>query len=152
MLFPPEAAFAFGIHCGNMVALFSACASSGSEILLPAQSLLLALYFPLQVPKAQIWPVSFLLQNTTNTKQLHITDFSEDIVANESRQSYYSLEQEIISNATSDIIVPRNALAIPSTGNFSLTVSLLGCLRMPQSQSCPKRDEEISHSSLPSLI
>lgn len=103
--------------------------------------------YPPQAAKAQTQPVSSLLQNTTDTKQLHITDFSED-VANESRQSYYNLGQEIISNATSDIIIPRSALAIPSMRDFSLIVSLLGTLRVPPNWRCPKRDQEIFHPSI----
>lgn len=102
-----------------------------SAILLPVQPLLPA-------AEAQALPVSFLLQNTTDTKQLHKTDFTED-VTNENRQSYYNLGQEIISNATSDIIVPRNALAIPSMRHFSLTASLLGTLRVPEIQRCPQK-------------
>lgn len=93
--------------------------------------------FPLQAAKTQTQPVSSPLQNTTDTKQSHITDFTED-VAHASRQSYYNLGQEIISNATSDIIVPRNALAIPSMGDVSLTVSPLGTLRVPPNWGCPQ--------------
>lgn len=59
----------------------------------------------------------------------------------------------------SDIIVPRSTSDIPSQlhpptrhRKFSLTVSLLATLSEPQSQSCLQRDQEIAHSSVPSLI
>lgn len=42
--------------------------------------------------------------------------------------------------------------APPHVTGSSLTVSLLATLSEPQSQSCLQRDQEIAHSSVPSLI
>lgn len=109
----------------------AACGASITPQLSNAASCAIS-FLPLEIQAKRRHRLSPLCRKSTaNTKQLYITDFSKDVVANENRQSYYCLEQEMIPNLTSDGIVPRNALAIPSEENLCLLVSLLGIPRAP---------------------
>lgn len=71
-----------------MTVLLQAPTTSRSETPLRAQSLPPALCLATGGSHSTDKTVPFLLLDTTDTKLLHVTEFSEDVVANEARQSY----------------------------------------------------------------